>query len=91
MLPSWSLIRDGVQVLNLESIIIMQSNATLLTPQFIGSNHPQLTADTLLGLFELSSWSPEGANGRQIGFWLNTYHIIILQILANPGLSIAGG
>ena len=56
-------LREGLQVLNLLSI--MQSNSTLFMPLFIGSNRPQLTADALLGLFKVKSWSPEGSNSRE--------------------------
>ena len=34
-------------------------------PLFIRSNHPQLTADALLGLFKVKLWSPEGSNSRE--------------------------
>ena len=56
-------LREALQVLNLPSV--MQSNSTLFMPLFIGSNRPQLTADSLLGLFKVKSWSPEGSNSRE--------------------------
>ena len=56
-------LREGLEVLNLLSV--MQSNSTLFMPLFVGSNHPQLTADSLLGLFKVKSWSPEGSNSRE--------------------------
>lgn len=57
-------LREGLQVLNLLSIY-MQRNSTLFMPLLIGSNRSQLTADALLGLFTVKSWSPEGSNSRE--------------------------
>ena len=56
-------LREGLEVLNLLSV--MQSNSTLFMPLFVGSNRPQLTADSLLGLFKVKSWSPAGSNSRE--------------------------
>jgi hypothetical protein len=43
----------------------MQNNSSQFLPMFLGSYRTELTADTLLGLFTVNEWSPEGSNSRE--------------------------
>ena len=40
----------------------MQSQSDLFMPLFAGSHCPQLNADTVLALFKVRQWSPDGSN-----------------------------
>ena len=56
-------IKEGLTILGLLSV--MQKHSTQFLPLFLGSNHPKLTSDTLLGLFKVKEWSPQGSNSRE--------------------------
>ena len=46
-------------------LCVMQNNSSQFLPMFLGSYRTELTADTLLGLFTVKEWSPEGSNSRE--------------------------
>lgn len=56
-------IKEGLTILGLLSV--MQKHSTQFLPLFLGSNRPKLTFDTLLGLFKVKEWSPQGSNSRE--------------------------
>ena len=56
-------VKEGLGTVNLLSV--MQNNSSQFLPMFLGSYRTELTADTLLGLFTVKEWSPEGSNSRE--------------------------
>ena len=56
-------IKEGITIFGLQRL--MQSHSAQFLPLFLGSSRTKLTADTLLSLFKVKEWSPEGSNCRE--------------------------